>query len=84
MTRTINNNYFIGLLFVLSFILYGRTLSYEFVWDDERSHLTNHKDLMNGDLKAIWGKPYDGMYIPVTYTTWWIIKKSLMMSGPRS
>lgn len=76
MAKTINNNYFIGLLFVLSFFLFGRTLNYEFVWDDQRSHLTQHKELMEGDLKAIWKKPYDGMYIPMTYTTWYLIKQT--------
>ena len=76
MNKTINNNYFIALLFVLSLVIFGRTLNYEFVWDDQRSHLTKHQDLMKGDLKAIWEKPYDGMYIPLTYTTWSFIKKA--------
>lgn len=63
-----------ALLFILlSFLFYGRSLNYEFVWDDERAHLTQHDNFMTGNLKAIWKKP-DGMYIPVSYTAWYIIK----------
>lgn len=72
--RIIHTNYLLGILFALSFLLYSRTLNYEFLWDDQRSHLTQHEDLMNGNLKALWKKPYDGMYIPLTYSTWYLIK----------
>lgn len=73
MNKPINRKYLIGFLFVLSFILYGRTLNYGFVWDDERIHLTNNQQLINGDIKSFWEKPYSGMYIPVSYTTWTFI-----------
>ena len=62
------------LLLLLSFVLYGRSLNYDFVWDDERAHLTQHENFMNGNLKAIW-KPGSGMYIPFSYTVWYAIKK---------
>lgn len=65
-----NRKYLIGLLFVLSFLLFSKTLSYKFVWDDERIHLTNNEQLMKGDIASFWVKPYSGMYIPVSYTTW--------------
>ena len=57
-------------MLVITFLVYGRTISYGFVWDDERSHLTAHKDLMEGNIGKLISKPYDGMYIPVTYLTW--------------
>ncbi len=75
MSKAFNNKIAIILIFVLSFAFFGKTINYEFVWDDERSHLTKHEALMKGDLKTIWSKPYDGMYIPVSYTIWMGIKK---------
>lgn len=69
-----NRKYLIGLLFVLSFLLFSKTLSYKFVWDDERIHLTNNEQLMKGNIASFWKKPYSGMYIPVSYTTWSVVK----------
>ena len=70
MNKPVNRKYLIGILFVLSFILYVRTLNYGFVWDDERIHLSQNQQLIKGDLKSFWEKPYAGMYIPVSYSTW--------------
>ncbi len=75
MFKAINNKIAILIIVVLSFLIYGKATNYQFVWDDERSHLTKHNDLMNNNLSALWKKPYDGMYIPVTYTIWMGIKK---------
>lgn len=63
------------ILFLSSLLIYGRAIHYEFVWDDERSHLTRHNDFMQGKIGAMWSKPYDGMYIPVAYTAWYAVKK---------
>lgn len=79
MNRPVNRKYLIGILLALSFILYVRTLNYGFVWDDERIHLSNNQQLIKGDLKSFWLKPYSGMYIPVTYSTWGFIN---IISGP--
>lgn len=73
--KPIHKKYLIVLLFAISLLIYGRTINYEFLWDDQRSHLSNNEMLMKGDLKKIWSKPYDGLYIPLTYTTWNTIKK---------
>lgn len=70
MNRANNRKYLVSFLFALSVILYARTLNYGFVWDDERIHLTNNQQLMEGDVKSFWLKPYSGMYIPVSYSTW--------------
>lgn len=72
--KAINKNYLIFIFFVLSFLIYARTINYGFVWDDERIHLSANKQLMEGDIKSFWEQPYSGMYIPVTYSTWIIIK----------
>ncbi len=74
MNQAVNRKYLIGLLFLFSFALYARTLSFGFVWDDERIHITNNQALMNGDIKSFWAKPYSGMYIPMTYTAWTFVK----------
>lgn len=63
------------LLFLLAVLLFARASNYQFVWDDQRSHLTQHEDLMKGRLGEIWKKPYDGMYIPVTYSIWYGVKQ---------
>jgi hypothetical protein len=60
-------------LMAFSFALYGRALNHEFVWDDE-AHLSGHKNLMSGNLKAIWTQK-TFFYIPVSYTLWYVIKK---------
>jgi hypothetical protein len=75
MVKANYNKVVVGLIILFSFALYGKTLNHQFVWDDERSHLTKHADVMEGKLSAIWSKPYDGMYIPVTYTIWTGIKE---------
>src|ERR1035437_5039967 len=74
LTKAINKNYLIFILIALSFALYARTINYGFVWDDERIHLSANKQLMESDIKSFWEKPYSGMYIPITYSTWTIIK----------
>ncbi|MDP1744007.1 MAG: hypothetical protein Q8L90_00430, partial [Bacteroidota bacterium] len=74
MNKPVNRKYLIATLFALSIILYARTLNYGFVWDDERIHLSNNQQLIKGDVKSFWLKPYSGMYIPVSYTTWVFVK----------
>lgn len=69
-----NKKYLILILFVLSFVVFAKTFNYGFVWDDERIHLTGNEQLMKGDVTSFWAKPYSGMYIPLTYTTWSIVK----------
>jgi tetratricopeptide (TPR) repeat protein len=62
-------------LFFVSFLLYFRTVNFDFVWDDERIHLTANKELMREEIKSFWIKPYSGMYIPMSYSTWSLIKR---------
>jgi len=75
MPKTIPTKTFVVLIILISFLFFGKTFNHEFVWDDELSHLTRHEDVMKGNLANIWAKPYDGMYIPVTYTIWTGVKK---------
>lgn len=59
-----------GLLLVLTFFIYGRSIGYDFVWDDERTHLSANAQLTQGNVKYFWQEPYEGLYIPVSYTAW--------------
>jgi hypothetical protein len=71
----VKKKYLMGILFTLSFFLYVRTLKYEFVWDDERVHLTENTSFMKSDIASFW-KTHPGMYIPLTYTTWSFVKQA--------
>ncbi len=44
----------------------------EFVLLDDDMHISNNPHLRNdgGGLEKIWAEPYQGLYIPVTYTAW--------------
>lgn len=61
-------------LFFVALLIFIRTVNYDFVWDDERIHLTVNKELMEGNVSSFWKNAYSGMYIPVTYTTWSLVK----------
>jgi hypothetical protein len=58
---------------LLSLIVFGRTMGFEFVWDDLRSHLAPTSPAVSGGLSRIWSQPYDGMYIPLSYSTWSVL-----------
>ena len=59
------------LLIILAFIIYGQTITYDFVWDDNGPHLVQNpylEKLSFRNLLHFWTNPYQGMYIPVSYT----------------
>ncbi len=65
----------IFLLILIPFIIFFPAVNYEFVWDDYLHQ--NHPSLQKvstQSLLQIWQKPYVGMYIPVSYTTWALLK----------
>lgn len=55
--------------------MFFQTSEFEFVWDDERTHLTANRDLMEGNLGRFWRQPYEGLYIPLSYTAWYGISR---------
>jgi len=66
------------LLIICTFIVYGQTLTYDFVWDDKDPNLIENRYLQYTSFKNVlhfWTKPYAQMYIPVPYTTWALIKE---------
>ncbi len=69
------------LLILVPGIIFGSTLSYDFVWDDRYCHLHHNPHLQNiswSSLIDLWTSSYVGMYIPVTYTFWALVK---LLSG---
>lgn len=63
------------MLFFLSIAFFMRTKQYEAVWDDERGHFTEKLQAqMDHDIPAFW-KDHSGMYIPLTYSTWAVVKR---------
>lgn len=61
------------LLILLTASLYLPVVAHEFVdWDDDknilRNRLISHPAIEN--IPALWTKPHEALYIPVTYTLW--------------
>jgi tetratricopeptide (TPR) repeat protein len=62
-------------LFVLVLLVFGRAATFDFTgWDDvgtiQQNRLIN-PPTMSG-LGQLWHEPQGGLYVPVTYTAWWI------------
>ena len=61
-----------ALLVVLTVVVFLRVHDHEFVWDDridiyENPHLTSDT---GPEILVFWQKPYQHLYIPLTYTVW--------------
>jgi tetratricopeptide (TPR) repeat protein len=81
MLQQIDKKYLACLLFFLSVLFFIRTKNYDAVWDDERGHFTPvFQSQMDHDIPAFW-KSHSGMYIPLTYTTWAIVKRIAVPQG---
>jgi tetratricopeptide (TPR) repeat protein len=81
MLQQIDKKYLACMLFFLSILFFIRTKNYNAVWDDERGHFTPaFQAQMNQDIPAFW-KNHRGMYIPLTYSTWAIVKRVTTPQG---
>lgn len=59
------------LLIIFTFIIYGQSITFDFVWDDNGPHLVQNPNLERlsfQNLIHFWIKPYQGMFIPISYT----------------
>src|SRR5437773_744242 len=58
-------------------VVYLQTRTFGFVRDDEPLNLTQNR-LLNGPtgihLGAIWTQAYEGLYIPLSYSAWALLK----------
>src|SRR5262249_46308377 len=75
----------VAILILLTFAVFGRTLGNEFVtWDDpqtiSRNPWLNPPTL--GSLGRTWREPVMDLWVPVTYTTWWLV--ALMSHPPQA
>lgn len=65
-------------LFVVVLVVFGRAATFDFTgWDDNATVQQN--SLINpptiSGLGEIWRQPQGGLYVPVTYTAWWLAAK---------
>src|SRR6266581_1191462 len=61
------------LLILMTFVVFWQVHSYEFVlWDDGLHVFENpyFQSLTFDNILAFWRKPYEELYIPLTYTLW--------------
>lgn len=62
-------------VFCFSILLYWQTTGFDFVWDDARTHLYGNKNLRENKVGYFWKHSYEGLFVPVSYTAWYIIKQ---------
>jgi tetratricopeptide (TPR) repeat protein len=73
-------------LFVLVLVVFGRAATFDFTgWDDNATVQQN--PLINppttSGLGQVWRLPQGGLYVPVTYTAWWLDAKLAVVNfGP--
>src|ERR1043166_9808356 len=62
----------IALLIVLPLAVFWQTRNFDFVWDDEVNVATNRylNSLTVSNVVQFWQKPYERLYVPITYTVW--------------
>ena len=75
-TKRISVALLVLLLIIFTFIIYGQTLTYDFVWDDNGPHLVQNpylEKLSFQNLLHFWTDPFQGMFIPISYTAIFII-----------
>jgi hypothetical protein len=71
----LDKKYLACILFFLSIVIFIHIRHYAAVWDDERGHFTPAlQSRMDHDIPSFW-KDHSGMYIPLTYTTWAVVKR---------
>jgi tetratricopeptide (TPR) repeat protein len=66
-------------LFALTVLLYARTTGHEFViWDDQANIYANPflSAESPGGLLFFWREPFGSLYVPVTYTAWWLLART--------
>src|SRR5437867_2512107 len=62
----------IALLIVLPLAVFWQTRNFDFVWDDEVNVAANRylNALTVSNVMQFWQKPYERLYVPITYTVW--------------
>jgi tetratricopeptide (TPR) repeat protein len=71
-------------LLIVGFAIFVRTATYGYLPWDDAENITQNPWVNGGGrgLAKIWTHAYDGLYIPLVYTSWWL-EKTLGL-GPRA
>ena len=72
----------LGLILVTA-VVYGRCAGFDYVHWDDQLHVYQNPYLaaFNAEnLKRFWAKPYEGLYIPLSYTVYALIARSARMT----
>jgi tetratricopeptide (TPR) repeat protein len=66
----------LALLLALTAVVFSPVLLADFIRLDDHSHLFNnphlHRRSLDG-LLSFWSKPFFNLYIPITYSAWWLL-----------
>ncbi|MDP2106846.1 MAG: hypothetical protein Q8J76_12700, partial [Desulfobulbaceae bacterium] len=67
-----------GALVLVVAVVYGRVVGFEFLDYDDNLNVYENPLLSNisaSNLLRFWQKPFEGLYIPLTYTVWALLTK---------
>jgi len=72
----------IGLLLIgialITFFVFAKALKNDFIWQDREQTYHSNPNFSDSTAKTLsnfWSKPYQGQYLPLTYTFWEFTKK---------
>ncbi len=63
----------LSILFLVPIVFYSQTLTFDFVSFDDGLHIYQNPKLNPpswSGVKEFWTRPYQGLYVPITYTVW--------------
>ena len=66
----------IGILIVATVLAFGRVAGYGFTDEEDVGNITENHNVTTptlAGLRRIWSEPYLNLYIPLTYTAWWVL-----------
>jgi tetratricopeptide (TPR) repeat protein len=76
---TIPRHWLFSLLIVLVIlVVFAPVCGYDFLYFDDRPNVRDNpllRDFSLGNLLEFWRHPYEGLYIPLTYTVWGVLTK---------
>lgn len=55
-------------------LLFLPVLGFQFVTGDDAAHVHANVRLLGGSPWFFWAAPFQGLYVPVTYTAWWLVR----------
>ena len=68
----------VGLLLLAVAVVHGQVVGYQFLDYDDNINIYENpllKNLTLGNLLRFWQRPYEGLFIPITYSVWALLVK---------